>query len=162
MAHGATNEKLWREQNVCCFLFCILLHLITLPDDPDNWNLSSPYHYPSWKNSTLLSSGCHWRPKKKNYWSFWSHGIWTQNQGTRTKSTLPLNWTTVQYPERCVVFLPPLPASHTTTPHRTPNEPSCAIPWCPPRWCLTTAVVVQNLRRATYSRPTWLISGWCC
>jgi hypothetical protein len=50
---------------------------LTDDDDIDNLNLSSPYHYPAGKNSTLLS-GSHWRPKKKNYWSFWSPRISTQ------------------------------------------------------------------------------------
>jgi len=54
-----------------------LFKYVTLTDDPDSVNLSSPYHYPSGKNSTLLS-GSHWQPKKKNYWSFWSPGISTQ------------------------------------------------------------------------------------
>jgi hypothetical protein len=55
MAHGATNEKLRRERKVWCFVFYSPL---TLADDPDNVNLSSPYHYPSRKN-TYLALCCH-------------------------------------------------------------------------------------------------------
>jgi hypothetical protein len=47
-----------------------LLKYLTLTDDIDNLNLSSPspHHYPSGENGGLLSGSC-WRPKEKNYWS---------------------------------------------------------------------------------------------
>jgi hypothetical protein len=78
--------------------------------DIDNINLSSPYHVPSGKN---LLSGSYWRLRKKNYWPFWSPGISTQNQGTRTKSALPLKLDHSSIPtEKCRFFCLRLPASH--------------------------------------------------
>jgi hypothetical protein len=94
MAHGATNEKLWRERNVCVLYF---IHLVTLTDDIDNINLSSPYHYPSWKNSTLLS-GSHWRPKKRIIAHFGPQGFRPRSIVKRGSATTPTVRTTVQCP----------------------------------------------------------------
>jgi hypothetical protein len=115
MAHCACNEKLWREWNVWCFQ---IYYLVTLTNDPDNINLSSPYHYPSGKNNTLLS-GSHWPPKKKNYmFHYWSPGISTQVYWF--KEALPLTLTvrtSVQSPQESVGFLPRTSSLTHTTSH---------------------------------------------
>jgi hypothetical protein len=88
-----------------CLLFCILFHLVTLTDDPDNINLSSPYHYPSRKNSTLLS-GSHWRPKKRIIAHFGPLGF-RPGLPVKRGSFIPLTntvRTTVRSPEESMFF----------------------------------------------------------
>jgi hypothetical protein len=138
-----------------CLLFCILLHLVTLTDDIDSLNLSSPYHYPSWKNSTLLS-GSHWRPKKRIIAHFGPLGFRPRSTVKRGSSTPLTNTvrTTVRSPQESMVFFCLHPQQQLHTEHRMSRAAWYHDVLRPPHcWRLTTAVVVWNLRRATYSRP---------
>ena len=73
-----------------------------------NIHLSSTHHYPSGKNSGLLSGSC-WRPRKKNYWS--PVRPWVLNPGLSVHSTTKTLLSGQQFnPTReCVGFfaLPP-------------------------------------------------------
>jgi len=83
-------------------------------------------------------------------------GIWTLDSRFKERSTTNHEnltfQTTVQSHKRMCRFFCLATLSHTRL--HTEWDRSCAVPWRPPRWCLTTAVVVRNLHRATYSRPT--------
>ena len=65
-----------------------MIKYVTLTDGIHNLNLSSTHHYPSGKNSGLLS-GSYWRPRKKNYWSL-RFEPWTRIRSKECSTTKPL------------------------------------------------------------------------
>jgi hypothetical protein len=99
-------------------MFAVLyfIHLVTLADDIDNYNLISPYHYPSGKNSTLLSQGLIGGRKKRIIGLVGPHGFQPRSglsvQRGSTTNTYCLDHSSVPT-EKCRFFCLGLPASHT-------------------------------------------------